>query len=283
MLRRSFALLAICTAAAPSIAQVKANVVSSGSEQAVSVGKTLISRPFGADLVDQLAVVGAYRANGVTYHLVRGDASGQCPSRFVVVTEQRGIAPVASEPFGTCSGSVRAAADRTGFIVTMPATAAGGPAVRFRYEDGRMRLIDAMPAASVAGIDGQPGFAARQASTCRTPTSADTATQSAVVADFERSYPAEYRRASLLKKAAISPDELRATVTGLACLARWPGAEQVVPEAATPLFASKRYGSQAFETLQSVARDPNSDINLRAAVRAFSAEMLYRVDRREPL
>lgn len=146
-----------------------------------------------------------------------------------------------------------------------------------------MRLLDARPAVAVASADGRLGFAARQASTCRTPTSADAATQTSVIADFDRNYPAEYRSRGRIKRADISPDELRATVAALACLLRWPGAERVVPEAALPLFASKRYGAAAFQLVETIARDPASDANLRAAVRAFGSEMTYRVDRREPL
>jgi hypothetical protein len=273
--------LAKRTKAAPKAAAI--SVISAGNEQALSLGKTVISRPFGAQLVDTLNVAGSYRTKAGTYHLVRGEATGECPARYLVVYQQGSEAPVASEPFGTCAKGAIGAVTRTGFVVTMPATAAGGPSVRFRYEDGKMRLVDAMPAATVASVDGRLGFAARQASTCRTPTSADPATQASVVADFSRSYPAEYKTSKLLKRTAIAPDELRATVTGLACLSRWPGAEQVVPEAATPLFASKRYGPAAFEMIQTIARDANSDVNLRAAVRAFGAEMIYRVDRREPL
>lgn len=281
MLAATLATIVVATPSAT--AQRRIAVITAGNEQALSVGKTVISRPFGAQLVDRLAIVGSYPSGRATYHLVRGDAAGPCPSRFVVVATGLGGAPAASEPFGTCAGQARAAMNRGGFVVSMPATAAGGPPVRFAWENGKMRLIDAMPAATVAGDDGEPGFAARQASTCRTPTSADPGTQAAVIADFESSYPAEFRRSSSLKRVEIAPDELRATVTGLACLARWPGAEAIVPEAATPLFASKRYGPAAFRTVETIARDPNSDTNLRAAVRAFGAEMLYRVDRREPL
>lgn len=264
--------------AAPRVA-----VISAGSEQALAVGKTVISRPFGAQLVDRLAVSGSYKTRTGTFHLVRGEAAGDCPVRYLVVFQGGADAPVASEPFGTCASNARGAIGRAGFTVTMAATAGGGPPVRFRYEGGKMRLVDAMPAAAIASADGRVGFAARQASTCRTPTSADPATQASVLTEFAESYPAEYRTAKLLKRTDIAPAELRATVTGLACLSRWPGAEQVVPEAATPLFASKRYGPAAFEMIQTIARDDNSDVNLRAAVRAFGAEMIYRVDRREPL
>lgn len=270
-------------AARPVVPKSGIVVISAGSEQALSLGKTVISRPFGAQLVDRIAVVGSYRTQGGTFHLVRGDAAGTCPVRYLVVFQSTAGAPVASEPFGTCAPARRGAISREGFIVTMPATAAGGPTVRFRYEGGRMRLLDARPAAAIASVAGRPGFAARQASTCRTPTSADGASQAAVLVEFSQSYPAEYRTSKLLKRTDISADELRATVTGLACLSRWPGAERVVPEAATPLFASKRYGPAAFQLVETIAHDASSDVNLRAAVRAFGAEMTYRVDRREPL
>ena len=265
----------------PATAQRKLTVISAGSEQALAAGKTVLSRPFGAQLVDRLAVVGSYPAGPTTYHLVRGDAAGACPSRFVVVATRAGTAPAISEPFGTCAGTARATARRGGFTVTMPATAAGGPTVRFAWQDGRMRLIDARPAGQ--GNGGAPGFGTRQASTCTAPTSADPAQQAAVLADFEDSYPDEFRRAATLRKIDIAPQELREMVAGLACLSRWPGAESAVPEAATPLFASKRHGPAAFEAIDQIARDPLSDVNLRAAVRAFGAEMLYRVDRRAPL
>lgn len=258
-------------------------VIASGSEQALQIGDTVVTRPFGAQLVDRINIVGTYRNGARTFHLIRGDAGGDCPARYAVVTRDTAGGPTVTEPFGTCSKGARGESGRDGFAVAMPATVAGGPLVRFRYDGGAMRLVNAAPAAGVAGGDGMVGFAARSASTCRTPTSADPATQSAVVAEFEANYPAEYRKMSSLKRAEIDPDELRATVTGLACLARWPGAEEVVPAAATPLFSSKRHGAAAFALIDTIARDPLSDVNLRAAVRAFGAEMTYRVDRREPL
>lgn len=290
MIRLSLSALSIALAAAAPVAarttpprKSGIAVISAGSEQALALGKIVISRPFGAQLVDRIVVVGSYRSSGGTFHLVRGDAAGQCPVRYVVVFQSTSGVPVASEPFGTCALVRRGAIGRDGFVVTMPATAAGGPPVRFRYEGGRMRLLDARPAAAIASTDGRPGFAARQASACRIPTSADGASQAAVLADFAQNYPVEYRTSKLLKRTDITPDELRATVTALACLSRWPGAERVVPEAATPLFASKRYGPAAFQLIETIARDASSDVNLRAAVRAFGTEMTYRVDRREPL
>ena len=287
MILRSAAALSLALIVAPPAAAQRGEagiaVVPSGSEQALRLGSTVLSRPFGAQLVDRIAVVGSYRGAGGVYHLVRGDAGGECPARYVVVTRDGEGAPVVTEPFGTCGTGARGAINAGTFVVTMPATAAGGPAVRYGFDGGKMVALDARPAAAIADAQGRPGYAARQASACRSPTSADPATQAAVVQQFEAEYPAQYRRQASLRRAQITPEELRATVTGLACLSRWPGAQKVVPEAATPLFASKRYGPAAFAVIETVATDPASDANLRASVRAFGAEMLYRVDRREPL
>lgn len=291
MIRQTIIPLAIALAAASPVAAKRTakpkpaaiTVISAGNEQALSIGKIVISRPFGAQLVDRIAVVGSTRVREGSYHLIRGEAAGECPARYLVVFQPTVGAPVASEPFGTCAAIARAAAGRTGYVVAMAATAAGGPPVRFRYESGKMRLLDARPAVAVASADGRLGFAARQASTCRTPTSADAAAQASVIAEFDRNYPSEYRSLGRIKHADISPDELRATVAGLACLSRWPGAERVVPEAAVPLFASKKYGPTAFQLVETIARDPSSDANLRAAVRSFGVEMTYRVERRQPL
>lgn len=248
-------------------------IVSAGSEQAVRLGKVTLSRPFGARLVDRLAVAGSYADRGRRFHLIRGEAGGDCPARFVVIETAAGQDPVVSDPFGTCSAAATARVARGSLVVTMPATAEGGPPVRFGYEGGRMRLLDARPAVAADGAV-PAGYAAPAPSSCRSAAGVDAATQAEILADFEQSYPAEYRRAKTLKRAAIAPDELRALVTGMACLSTWPGSERV-GEVARPLFAS-RHGPAAFAALDAVARDPLTDANMQAAVRGFSAEMSYR-------
>ncbi len=284
MALRSISVVAMAAAAAlPAQAQrvERISVVPSGAEQALRLGDAVLARPFGAQLVDRIAVVGSYRAQGRTYHLIRGEAAGDCPARFVVVTRTaEGAAPATTEPFGTCSAAARVQAGARDFIVSMPATVAGGAAVRFRYDQGAMRAIDPLPTATAAAAAATP--VAPEAS-CRSAASVDPSGQAEALAEFEQQYPADYRRLKTLKRTQIAPDDLRTTVVGLACLARWPGAQDVVPRAATPLFASKRHGPAAFAVIDTIATDPASDANLRAAVRAFGAEMLYRVDRREPL
>jgi hypothetical protein len=88
---------------------------------------------------------------------------------------------------------------------------------------------------------------------------------------------------SALKKAEIAPDDLRRLVTGLACFSTWPGADKIVPQAATPLFASKRYGDASFAALETVSQTPGIDAGVVAAVRQFGAEMHYYVGRRTSL
>lgn len=286
-MRRSAILLLSALSAAslatPATAQVRdASIVSAGSEEALRWGKTLITRPFGAELVDRLAIADTDRQRDRTFVLLRGDVGGPCPSRYVLVTREGGGDPRVSDSFGTCSRDARLRLVRSTPEVSMPATAMGGPAVRYRYDDGRIALIDAQPAA-MAGTGAAAGYGPRAPADCRVASRTDPVTQQSVIADFERTYPAQYRRLGQLKRTEIAPDELRNTVVGLACLATWPGAEEVVPRTATPLFASKRHGPAAFAALDAVAQDPRADANLRASVRAFSAEMLFRVDRREPL
>lgn len=280
-MRRSALLLLSALLASPAAAQVRdASVVSAGSEEALRWGKTLVTRPFGAELVDRLVIADTERQRDRSYVLLRGDVGGACPARYVLVTRENDSGPRISDTFGTCSPDARLRLVRGVPEVSMPATAIGGPAVRFRYDDGRIALIDARPVAAEGMV---AGYAPRAPADCRVAGRTDAATQQSIIADFERTYPAAYRRMSHLKRTEIAPDELRDTVVGLACLATWPGAEEVVPRTATPLFASKRHGPAAFAALDAVAQDPRSDANLRASVRAFSAEMLFRVDRREPL
>lgn len=258
-------------ARAPEIA-----IVSAGSEQAVRLGSVTLSRPFGAQLVDRLSLVGTQELRGRRIHLIRGEAGGDCPARYLVIETARGLDPVVSDPFGTCSPQATARVSRGLFTVTMPATAAGGPPVRFVLEGGAMRLVDARPASAVAGGPGAaPGYAAAAPSTCRSASTLDDAAQAEILADFERSYPQEYRRGRTLKKLSIAPDELRGLLTGMACLSTWPGSERVA-EVARPLFRS-RHGPAAFATLDQIARDPMTEANLQAAVRRFAADMAFEV------
>lgn len=275
---RTFALFAAAACAATSgavVAQTRAIVVSAGTEQAIKVGKTVVSRPFGAVLVDGLQVVGSYGTKALRYHLIRGVAAGECPARFVVTVERPGEAPITTDPFGTCATTASARIRRGTLEVSMPSAVAGAPVARFAYQDGAMRPLPATAATLVAA----PGTAPTAKSGCRAAAHVDAETQAAALDDFEESYPLAYRRESSLKKTAISPAELRELVTGMACLSTWPGAETLVPDRATPLFRSRRYGAAAFSALDRVARDPGTDANLQAAVRTFSAEMLYRANR----
>ncbi|MGY4397530.1 hypothetical protein ACVWZA_002724 [Sphingomonas sp. UYAg733] len=257
-----------------------AAIVTSGSEQAVKIGKTIVSRPFGAELIDRLAIIGTYPAGGERFYLVRGQGGGDCPTRYVVIVTRGDGNPRPTEPFGTCSTNARGTIIGGQLQVTMAGDGAGEPLVRFAYADGAMHML--------AGRRGDRSLAvARNApvdtSVCRSPAGIDADEQAATIADFEQGYPEQYRKISSLNRADIAPADLRSLVVGLACLATWPGAQEVVPKLATPLFASKRHGAAAFSTLDTVSRDGLSGVNMRAATRVFGAEMSYRVARRGPL
>nr|WP_294814907.1 hypothetical protein [uncultured Sphingomonas sp.] len=261
-------------------ADQKAVVVSAGSEQAVKLGKTVISRPFGAELVDHLSVVGSYTVQGAQLHLIRGKAGAECPARYAVIVTRTGQEPLVTEAFGTCSAAAKPQLRRGVFTVAMPATATGGPLVQFRYANGRMHR-------PVAALTQGAGAISRAApattSACRSANSVDAADQAAALDAFERDWPKAYRRTGSLKKVTFGQGEMRRLTTDLACMASWPAGERRVPELATPLFRSKQHRAAAFAALESIQRDPNADANLKAVARSFSAEMRYRVALDPPL
>ncbi|AQR73339.1 hypothetical protein BXU08_06485 [Sphingomonas sp. LM7] len=252
-------------------ADQKATVVSAGSEQAIKLGSTVISRPFGVELVDHLAVVGSYTVQGARLHLIRGKSGSDCPARYAVIVTQAGQAPRVTDAFGTCSAAAKPQLRRGVFSVAMPATTAGGPLVQYHYANGRMHARQAALTQG-AGIVGP----AATASVCRPAHSLDAAAQAAAIDSFERDFPRAYRRTGTLKKVTFGQGELRRLTTDLACMASWPAGERRVPELATPLFRSKQHREAAFAALESVQRDPEADANLKAVTRSFSAEMRYR-------
>ncbi|MDV3457231.1 hypothetical protein RZN05_09575 [Sphingomonas sp. HF-S4] len=255
-------------------ADQKATVVSAGSEQAIRVGKTVISRPFGVELVDRLAVVGSYPVKGAQLHLIRGTSAGDCPARYAVIVARPGQAPQVGQSFGTCSTAAQPRLRRGEFTVAMPASPAGGPLVQFHYANGRMhpRQATLTQGAGITGTATTPTPAV-----CRPAHSIDAAAQAAAIDGFERDWPKAYRRTGSLKKITFSQGQMRRLTTDLACMASWPAGDRRVAELATPLFRSKQHRAAAFAALESVQRDPDADANLKAVTRSFSAEMRYRV------
>jgi hypothetical protein len=244
-------------------ADQKAVVVSAGSEQAIKLGKVVISRPFGAELVDHLAVVGSYPVQGARLHLIRGKGGSNCPARYAVIVTRAGQEPLVTEAFGTCSAAAKPQLRRGVFIVAMPASPAGGSLVQYRYANGRMHP----PVAALTQGAGAIGpVAPATSSACRSANSVNAADQAAALDTFERDWPKAYRRAGSLKKVTLGQSEMRRLTTNLACMASWPAGERRVPELATPLFRSK-----------------HADANLKAVARSFSAEMRYRVALDPPL
>jgi hypothetical protein len=245
-------------------------VVPQGGEQALQYGPTILPRPFGGELVDTLSIIGRYQVGRDTLFLVRGSGGASCPSRYVVVAPSRGGTPLVTSPFGSCALATGKVV-RGQLIVAMDANIAGGPAIRYTYAGGQMRPLDAPPPQATADT------------TCRSYDSAGPAGQDTMLAEFDRTFPDQFRHGSQLKKVSIAPDELRRLVTGLACFSTWPGADKIVPHAATPLFASKRYGDASFAALETVSQTPGVDAGVVAAVRQFGAEMRYYVGRRTAL
>ncbi|TCP34344.1 hypothetical protein [Sphingomonas sp. BK235] len=249
----------------------RAQVVNAGSEQAVRVGATTVSRPFGATLVDALTIVGSYRLGDERLWLIRGDGEASCPHRYVVIRRRSAEEIETSTPFGTCGIAAPARVARGALLIAFPAAATIG-AARYAYRGGEVRSLDAPTAAQRAAMPGcMPGMAV------------SAADQTAALAAFEARYPAAYGDAKRLRAAALTPPALRELVAGLACLASWPAAQDVVPRRAAPLFASKRWGSAAFAALDDIAQDRASSPHLAAVARAFAAEMRYRVDRRSTI
>jgi hypothetical protein len=274
-MRRSLMLAVplLLTAGGALAAGQKATVVSAGSEQAIRVGKTIVSRPFGVELVDRLAVVGSYPVKGAQLHLIRGTSAGDCPARYAVIVARPGQAPQVGQSFGTCSTAAQPRLRRGEFTVAMPASPAGGPLVQYLYANGRMHPRQAAITQGV-GIVGA-ATAPAPASVCRPAHSIDASAQAAAIDSFEHDWPKAYRRTGSLKKIAFSPSAMRRLTTDLACMASWPAGDRRIGALATPLFRSK-HREAAFAALDSVQRDPDADANLKAVTRSFSAEMRYR-------
>lgn len=262
----SLIILAIAGALPPATASAQRAVVArSGNDQSIKIGRNVVARPFGADLVDRLVLVGSYRIGGRMTHLVRGDAGGQCPSRYVFVTERAGAAPVISTPFGSCQGNARVRASTGLLTVTMASAADPAVTQRFAFDGATVRALDVV---------------AQAAPECPVAAHVDPALQTATTAAFANEFPLEYRSRRALNRMAIDPLELRSVVTTLACFSTWPGADRTVTKLATPLFTSD-HARAAFATLTAIAEDPSSNANLRASTRSFAAEMNFAVGRRQ--
>jgi hypothetical protein len=270
--------LSLSTGAAHAADQ-KATVISAGSEQAIRIGKTVLSRPFGAELVDRLAVVGSYSVKGARLHLIRGSGGSECPARYAVIVTRAGQEPQISQSFGTCSPAAQPRLRRGVFSVAMPASPAGGPIVQFSYANGRMRPV----AATLTQGAGSMAAAAQTVPMCRATATIGAADQARALDAFERDWPKAYRRSGTLKRVDLGQGEMRRIVTDLACMASWPVGERRVAELATPLFRSQRHRASAFAALESIQRDPDADANLKAVARSFSAEMRYRIALDPPL
>jgi hypothetical protein len=274
--------LALCLAAVSagsSLARTprsELTVVTAGNEQGLKYGGTLLSRPFGAQLVDTSRIVGSYGSARERYYLVEGSAGANCPARYLIVTARPGQPPALSAPFGTCGIGATVRPSSSGLMITV----APGPTDRLptRYSFGRagLRQLD-LPSRGAMVATGAPGLH------CPAPHGPIATDPAAMAFEFDRVLPADYRSSRGLHRAEIAPDELRAMVAALACFSSVDASDPTVAKAAVPLFASKRYGDASFAALDQVASTPGSDPQMRASARAFSATMRYYVLRREAL
>lgn len=259
-------------------------------EPVLRFGTDVITRPFGATLVDRVDVVGSYALPDGRAFLVRGTTTAPCPVHYLIVQAQGGL-PRPSAPFGTCADGARARLSRGILRVTVPSGSLEVPSAVFAYSGGRITPVavptpgpSTMTSGSAALPAPDPIAAWAGQSGCPSVSrAAAVGASEQLMTSFDQHYPADWRRRGRLEKVVLEPDELRRVVTGLACLSTWPAADPAVPRAAVPLFASKRHGRLAFELLDGVARDAIVPSDVRAAARSFHAEMRFRVDRREPI
>jgi hypothetical protein len=279
-IRHVVPLLLIVAAASPAEARTppasrstaQLTVVPAGSEQALKSGRAIISRPFGAQLVDRLWIDGRYSVGKDRLYLVRGTAGADCPARYLIVAQRPGEAPAVSAPFGTCGAGASGQVVQGKLVVTVAAAPGSTGSIRYLYNAGAISPLDAASAVAIT--------ASADPVTCR---AYKAATDGSVADMIDRSLPAAYRRAGDLRRTDISPDTMRDVVADLACLAMLPEGSDLVPSSATEMFASRRHGKAAYAALDQVARAPQTAPDLRAAVRSLSAQMHYYVARRSPL
>ena len=94
---------------------------------------------------------------------------------------------------------------------------------------------------------------------------------------LQQDVPAAWRRRSSVDRLTLSPAELSRAVTTLACIATWPGQEDVATAVALPLFASRQHGQAAFAATDALARSAAVPGPMRAAAHGFHARMTYLV------
>lgn len=242
-----------------------------GSEVALTFEGATLGRPFGAELVDSITVMAPYRVGERDIYLVRGRRGEECPARYVAVSvDKQGATPVLSSPFGSCN-AITAATVVPGVLRITAPDANGAPVTYFVDGDSvrEAGIVKPAPAAIATGA------ACRL---YRRPQAGATAGEAnALLASFRADYPAELRKRRSVEKAALAPAQLQDLVTGLACLSTWPGADPLVADTARPLFASKRYGAQAFAMLDAVGHSRAASEPLRAASRAFASQMYFQI------
>lgn len=191
---------------------------------------------------------------GRQVYLIDAPSGGSaCPMRYVVLVVARGRA-LPTPAFGTCSSQARMQLRGGAITVTMPGfsnTGPAGPATSFTLKGSRM---------VAAGKENGPTAAAKPVSYTPSFRCSEPVTQAAadaMLAAFEKDYPAALVAPAQVEGAAIPPAVLERIVADLSCLAGQPGGDPFVPEQAAALFASPRHGAAAFAALERLASAGN--------------------------
>lgn len=269
----------LCAATArPPARMAELRVVTAGNEPALRYRHATIARPFGAQLVDRMAIVQRFTLGRERLYLVRGEAGSDCPARYLVVVIRPGAAPSLTAPFGSCQPGATARLARGQLLISLPPAHPGEMPERYAYAQGAVT-----PAGPFAVRPRDTGVARRQdeGGSCR-PYREIGAAHGNVAQALDQLLPEGQGRPDAIKHRNFAPSEMRALVAGLACLAALPDRDRLVTRRATPLFANRRHGDAAYAALDDLARSPGTQPDLRAALRAFSAQMHYAVASNSP-
>lgn len=239
-------------AKSPPSAVVRPTVAVRDGAPVVLVGPQIVLTTVQAEEAARFTIGAQADTPSAQIYLVEAPSGGPaCPMRYVVltVTARRGVA---TPPFGTCSPRARLQAQGGKVVVTMPGcsnTGPAGPAETFTLKGKKMvgtgKASEAKPAS--ATVSYAPSF---HCSEIVTQAAADT-----MLSAFERDYPASLVAPAQVEGVTIPPATLARIVADLSCLASQPGGDLFIPEQAAALFASRRYGAEAFDAVEKLASE----------------------------
>lgn len=228
---------------------VRPTITAQGGAPVVMLGQQVVLTAARAEEAARFAIRAQADTPAAQIYLIDAPSGGSaCPMRYVVLTVTAGRG-VATPPFGTCSSRARLQAQGSKIVVTMPGfsnTGPAGPPVSFTLKGNEMVADKASEAAPAL----QP---VAYTPSLRCSGTASQADADAMLAAFEREYPASLVSSAQVEGVKIPPATLDDIVASLSCLAAQPGGDPFVPEQAAALFASKRHGAAAFEAVERLA------------------------------